>query len=149
MNLKYKSVKNYELTYLLSPELPEEEIKSLQEKINSLIQKEGSFINGEGIAPRRRSSFSQKKQKEVLLVNLNFQFPQEKMEGLEKELYSEKKILRYLFKVKSSGKETQLRRRRRRMPPQGQGPSEEIAKKPKTKVEFKEIEKKLDEILGE
>ena len=34
-------MKFYELTYLISPDLSEEEIKVLQEKVTSLIQEEG------------------------------------------------------------------------------------------------------------
>jgi len=65
----------------------------------------------------------------------------EKLGSLEKELKSEKKILRYLILARPKIKIAKVRKR----------PTKVIPKIPvkEKKVELKEIEKKLEEILGE
>lgn len=127
----------YELTYLLSPDLSGEELKSSEEEISTLIQKEGGFLNEVNFAVKKKLVFPIKKKREAFLINLNFHLPPEKLEILEKKLKSEKKILRYLILSKKLPKKI----------------SEILVKKPKKivkpKVELKEIEKKLEEILGE
>ena len=42
-------MQRYELTYLISDEIPEEEVKSLQNKITSLIQEEGGILDKENV----------------------------------------------------------------------------------------------------
>jgi len=129
----------YELTYLISPELSEEELKSLQEKINSLIQKEGGVLNEVNLPEKKDLSYPIKKNKTAYLTNLNFHFSSEKLENLEKKLKAEKKILRYLILVKPVPK----------VMVRGPIRPRKFIKPSKAKVELKEIEKKLEEILGE
>ena len=134
-------MKLYELTYLISPELSESELKSLNEKINSLIQKEKGVLNEAKMPMKKKLAYPIKKQREAFLINLSFYFQAEKLGSLEKELKSEKKILRYLILAKPKIKIAKVRKR----------PTKVIPKIPvkEKKVELKEIEKKLEEILGE
>jgi len=121
-------MKTYELTYLISPDLSEKEVFSFQEKIISLIQEAGGTL-GEVKTPVRK--------KMAYLSTLNFHLDPEKLGSLEKKLKSEQKILRYLILKKKILKKI----------------PEILIEKPKRivrpKVELKEIEKKLEEILGE
>ncbi len=132
----------YQLTYLISPELSLEELKSLQEKINSLIQKEAGVLNEINLPIKKRLSFPIKKNKEAFLADLSFHLEPGKLKNLEKELELEKKILRYLILSKPRIKEVIVRAKR--VP-------KVVPKIPvkEKKVELKEIEKKLKEILGE
>ena len=134
-------MKLYELTYLISPELSESELKSLNEKINSLIQKEKGVLNEAKMPMKKKLAYPIKKQREAFLINLSFYFQAEKLGSLEKELKSEKKILRYLILAKPKIKIAKVRKR----------PTKVISKIPvkEKKVGLKEIEKKLEEILGE
>ena len=134
-------MKLYELTYLISPEFSEEELKSLNEKINSLIQKEKGVLNEAKMPMKKKLAYPIKKQREAFLINLSFYFQAEKLGSLEKELKSEKKILRYLILAKPKIKIAKVRKR----------PTKVISKIPvkEKKVGLKEIEKKLEEILGE
>jgi len=127
----------YELTYLISPEVSKDELRELREKINSIIQKEGGVLNEASLPMKRDLAYPIQKQKEAFFINLNFYFEPEKMKNLEKELKSEKKILRYLILATTPIKVPLAKERKMSKP-----------KKPK-KVELKEIEKKLEEILGE
>ena len=131
----------YELAYLISPELPEEELKSLQEKINSLIQKGAGVLNEIKLPIKKKLAYPIKKQREAFLINFNFYLEPEKLGSLEKELKSEKKILRYLILARPKSKIAKVRKR----------PAKVIPKIPakEKKVELKEIEKKLEEILRE
>ena len=134
-------MKLYELTYLISPELPEEELKSLQERINSLIQKEKGVLSGVKIPIKKKLAYLIKKQREAFLTDLSFYLEPDKLGSLEKELKSEKKILRYLILARPKSKIVKVRKR----------PTKVISKIPakEKKVELKEIEKKLEEILRE
>ena len=135
-------MKSYELTYLISPEVSEEELKSLNEKINSLIyQKEAGVLNEVKIPSKKRLAQPIKKQREAFLTNLSFYLEPDKLENLERQLKSEKKILRYLILVRPKIKVAKVRK----------GLPKVIPKIPvkEKRVELEEIEKKLEEILGE
>jgi len=122
-------MRNYELTYLISSGLSEEELKRFQEKIISLIQEIGGTL-GETKEPIRK--------KVAYLATLNFHLSPEKLDSLEKRLKSENQIIRYMILVRKAPKkvlEVAIK-------------SKKIIK-PEPKVELKEIEKKLEEILDE
>lgn len=129
-------MKSYEITYLISPDLSEEEAKTLQDKIISFLQAEEGILAEMNKAERKILSFPIKKKSSAFLSTGNFQLSPEKLEGFEKKLKEEVNILRYLILSKKSPKkiETSLKRPRKRMT--------------KPKVELKEIEEKLEEILG-
>ena len=124
----------YELTFLISPELSEEEIKDFQEKIISLTQEVGGKLLGEVKTPVRK--------KMAYLATLNFNLDPEKLESLEKRLKSESPILRYIILTKKVPKKVP-----EKIPEIATKPKKIV--KPEAKVELKEIEKKLEEILGE
>ncbi len=122
----------YELTCLISSELFPEELNSFQEKIISYVQGEKGILVKIDLSPKKRSDFK--------LFGLNFQLNPEGIEGLEKKLKADKQIIRYMILAK---------------PPIIY---KEVLTKPfitfrkkvaEGKVELKEIEKKLEEILGE
>ncbi|MBZ1345042.1 MAG: 30S ribosomal protein S6 [Candidatus Nealsonbacteria bacterium] len=133
-------MKHYELAYLISANLSPEEIRVLQQKISSFIQKkrEGSEDSNEIKAPIKKIlAYPIKKEKECWFAVLNFNLNPEKLIDLEKNLKNEKAILRYLILAKPPSKEVKYIKSPRL-----------IKSKPK-KVELKEIEKKLEEILAE
>lgn len=138
-------MQNYELTCLASPELTEEEQKSLQERVSSLIQAEnGAIVEIKG--PVKRIPFFAAKRREAISTMLEFQMETEKTPGLEKKLRDEKQLLRFFLMIKPKIKEITRQRRRELAPPIK--PAETETKEPKVKVEIAEIEKKLEEILG-
>lgn len=126
-------MKTYQLTYLISDQTPEEERRTLQEKITSLIEKEGGVLNEVTLPTRRRLAYRIKKGREALMTSFNFSLEPSKMDSLEKELKSGKQILRYLILNK---KPERVEKKRL------------LTRKPKAKkVELKELEQKIDEIL--
>ena len=130
-------MKFYELTYLISPELSEAEIKNIQQKIDSFIQSKEGLL-GTSIQPERIDlSYPIRKKAQAYLASLSFYLKSEDLKNLEKEVKSESNILRFLISVKKKPKEVKVSKRT-------------LTKKPEKekKAELKDIEEKLDEILG-
>lgn len=139
-------MKLYELTYLISPDLFEKDLRNFQEKIISLIQGVGGSLNKVNEPTRKSLAYLVKNKSEAYLATLNFYLDSEKMGSLEKKLRAEERILRYtIILTKPRPKEVLVSGKK--LPPAK--PSEKPKVKPETKVELKEIEKKLEEILGE
>ncbi|MFH1714046.1 MAG: 30S ribosomal protein S6 [Candidatus Nealsonbacteria bacterium] len=141
-------MKNYELTFLISPDLPEEEAKGFQQKINSYIQEqEGLLING-NILLKRTLAYPISKISEAYLAVSVFQLNPEKLAEVEKKLKEENQIIRYLITVVK--KERKLPARRiKALVQKSKVTVTERTEPQEKKVELNEIDKKLEEILNE
>ncbi len=125
-------IKYYQLAYLLSPELKKEEIEKIQKDLISFFKKEGVLDKVE--EPLKRMLFYPiKKKTEAFLGAIYFYLEPQKIKDVEKKLKGEEKILRYLIVSEKAPKKIKIERK---------------SKKPE-KVELKEIEKKIEEILKE
>ena len=133
-------MKYYELTYLISPELSENELKETQEKIISLIKKGGGEIEKSNKPIKVKLKYPIKKQGEGFLGTLSFYCPPEKLKNLEEKLTKEGFILRYLILRKKLFKKLKV----------AEIKTEKKMIKPKKekKIKLEEIDKKLEEILG-
>ncbi|MCJ7786647.1 30S ribosomal protein S6 [Patescibacteria group bacterium] len=134
-------MKNYELTCLISPNLSEVELKSFQEKIIVLLQKEQGILVGQNQDKvlKKNLYFSVKKMVQAYLINFNFKINPEGLQNLKKALKIEPELIRYIILVKKLTKIIKMPEKPVRVPKKISQP----------KVELKEIEKKLEEILGE
>lgn len=142
-------MKIYEITLLISPELSDDELKSLQERISSLIQaQEGKLIDKNSLV-KKDLAYPINKKVEAFLMTLSFYLAQEKLAFLEKELRQEPKILRYIILKKREREFAKIGPKRIELGIRKFFRREIPTEKLKQKVELKEIEKKLDEILGE
>lgn len=130
-------MKNYELNYIISPDLSEGDVQNFSERINSFIQEE----NGELKETRKPSE-----KNFGFLATLNFCLNPEKLGILEKKLKAEDKILRYLILTKKAKEEIPGKKVLPRV--KSSSPMSEKKAKPK-KVELKDIDKKIEEILRE
>lgn len=143
-----KSMRNYELTYLISPGLSEENFKNLSNKVKNFIQEETGVLEKVTELSRRKNW--------GIIGTLNFSLNPEKLENLEKKLKSEKEILRYILLVKKpekvlkkrfpSKKEKLFKTPLKITKPSGM---ESILRGKQKKVELEEIDKKIEEILKE
>ena len=145
-------MKHYQLTYLISPEISEKDLKDFPEKINSFLKEEEGILQERENPIRKKLGYPikikgeggiRKRISQAFFASLNFQLNPEKLENLEKKLKGESKILRYLILSKP------LPPKKERVEKIPAKTISKIPKKPKKKVELKEIERKLDEILGE
>lgn len=135
----------YELTCLISPNLSESELKSLQEKIVDFLQDEqGILVSENPIKPiKKKLAYPIKKMNQAYLLSFDFQLNPEKLENLKRKIMAEEKILRHLILTKKMPK---LEAKLIKIPKK---PAKVYKKSFQPKVELKEIEKKLEEILGE
>ena len=140
-------MKYYELTYLASPEISDENLSALKEKVAAFVQKKGEIL-GEVRPPAKRIlGYPIKKRKSAFLATFNFSAPPDLVNDLKKMLDEEREILRYLIIIKREPAKAEA-------PPIPEKFKKEIKKptvptRPKEKkVELEEIEKKLEEILG-
>lgn len=137
----------YELTYFISPNLANEEVKILEGKIENIIKEEdGSLIDAKGPVKKnlaRRIKIKLHPRTEVAsLASLVFTCETGKITNIEKKIKEEKTILRYLL-IKHIPKKIKIYEKR--VPKTLRQPQEEVIKQDKSKLE--EIEKKLDQIL--
>ena len=130
----------YELTYLISPDTAENEIESIGINIKSSIREKEGTISKSNLPIKKKLAYPVKKKAQAFLVNLTFSLSPEKVECLEKEIKEEKQIIRHLIFKKKIIEKTPIRRAL---------PKLKTQTKPKTKVELKEIDKKLEEILND
>jgi ribosomal protein S6 len=130
-------MKYYELTYSVPSDLSEPEVKSIQEKINSSIQNKEGLLDSSTPPKKVNFSYPIKKNTQAYLISLSFYLKPERISELETEVKSEDKILRFLISNKKKLKAIKA-------------PREPLVKKPEKekKAELKDIEQKLDEILG-
>ena len=132
-------MKNYELTYLISTDVSAEELKNFPEKIKSFIQEEEGAIKKTTEPSKTKLGYPIKEKGQGFLTILNFSLSPEKIANLEKKLKAENQILRYMILNKDLSKKI-LRPKRT---------SPEPKTKESEKVELKEIDKKIEEILKE
>ena len=132
-------MQNYELTYLISSDVSGEELKNLSEKIKSFVQEEEGIIKKTTEPSKTKLGYSIKEKEQGFLTILNFSFPPEKIANLEKKLKTENQILRYMILNKDLSKKILYPKRTR----------PDLKTKESEKVELKEIDKKIEEILKE
>ncbi|XOB42617.1 MAG: 30S ribosomal protein S6 [Candidatus Nealsonbacteria bacterium] len=135
----------YQLDYLISPEASEKDAQDFGNKLKSLIESEGGLVVKTEVLIKQVLAYEIKKFNEAFLASLSFNLEPEKIEKLEKELRAEKNVLRHLLIKKKIVKIKPKRRKVTRIVKE----VKTLKTKPKQKVELKEIEKKLEEILGD
>lgn len=133
-------MKKYQITYLISTDLSEKEKAEISEKIISFIQEHKGILTQKKEPVKKRLGTQIKAQQTAYVASLNFQLDPENLaifDILLKKIKNETKILRYLISVEKIVEEKKSLIRK------------PFAKKAKEteKVELKEIEKKLNEIL--
>lgn len=153
-------MKKYELTYIVSPEITNEESTALAKEIESFIQsKEGIILNQ--INPVAKTlAYPIKKHASGFMGVLEFQTEPELLPELKDKINKNTKIVRHIIAIK---KPLKIRKERRVKQPAASSliKEEKIENKElqnldahkvsieKEKIELKDIEQKLEELLGE
>lgn len=126
---------NYELSFLISPDLSDSEVNSLIQKIASLLGE----VTHKDEPKRIRLAYTIDNKSEAFLGVL--QFTTEKISDIKKELDKEKDILRFLIvKVEQE----KPKKKRVKKEPTEKTPTIEPKEK---KVDLKNIEENLDKVL--
>jgi len=134
-------MKLYELSYLINPDLSEEERKGVSEEITSLVQEKGGILGKISKATKIKLGYLIKNQNIAFLKTLTFYLSPEKIKDLGGNLKKRKELLRLVIVTQKEPK--RAAKAPRKVEPLGPKPKE------KEKVELKDIEKKLEEILEE
>jgi len=136
-------MKNYELTCLISPDVSEQGLSDLEQKIVSLIQERKGVLNESKKSIKTNLAYPLKGKKAAWINVIDFHLDPDQIPELNEKLKSIPDILRYLVSIKISFKAARF--------PSTALSKPKIAKKIKkakpSKVELKEIEEKLEEIL--
>ncbi|MDD5589640.1 MAG: 30S ribosomal protein S6 [Candidatus Portnoybacteria bacterium] len=135
----------YELTYILNPNLSEEEVKVQADKIREFIVGLGGQIKDEKLGEKRKLAYEINKHNFGFYVTVQMVIASEKLVELEKWLKTENSILRHLLVTKEEEKEIPAPIRMPRIEKPSAPLEETSPKQEKAKIE--EIDKKLEEIL--
>lgn len=138
----------YELTYIINPNLSDEEVAAQTDKVRSFINGKGGEIKNERLNEKRRLAYPIKKQGFGFYVTTEFELQPEHIEDTEKQIKLEQNILRHLLIVKE--KIIISPRPAQRMPKitESRAATEKpLAPAPKEKIKIEEIDKKLEELL--
>ncbi len=150
----------YELTYIVSPEITSEEAEAKSKDIESLIQsKEGTIVKQNNPIAKTLAYPVAKKASGFLGI-LEFQLEPEKLIELKEIIRKDGKIVRHMVIIKELAKPKKMRRAKIIVPEtiavkktENEPEKEEKLASAKStiekeKVELKDIDQQLDEILG-
>jgi len=142
-------MKKYELTYLISPDLSGEEAKALSQKVSGFITKQGKLEKTEDPF-KKKLAYPVKDKTEAFLSLIVFSFEPEQLRILESNLKSDPKIIRHIITIKKEEKKISERKLEKVLTPKLEKNFEVKKETPITetkKVELKEIDQKIEEIL--
>lgn len=155
-------MKTYELTFIITPQISSQEAEGLLKEVETFIQEQEGVILKSDKPTAQTLSYRIKKQASGFFANLELQIPEGKIKNIREKLDKNNKVIRNMIVVKNPAKLRKERRTRKPlfasepipMPltkeePAAVGALVQEEKKVDTKIELNEIDKKLDEILGE
>tara|TARA_Y100001968_G_scaffold250975_1_gene236115 strand:+ start:80 stop:523 length:444 start_codon:yes stop_codon:yes gene_type:complete len=92
----------YETMYILSPDIPEEEVDSHIKKYNELLEKSGTEVLDSQMRGKRRLAYPIAKHKEGIYVQLSHKGNGQQVATLERAMRLSEDVIRYLT-VKQEG----------------------------------------------
>ena len=150
-------MKAYELTYIITPEIGPKEAEEKAREIESYVQGNEGVILKQTNPIARTLAYPIKKSASGFIGVLEFEMEPEKLSELQGSLSKDEKIIRQMATIKRPLRiEKKLRTKIKSQKPfEIEKPAKEVTETDnaknitKEKVELKDIEKKLDELLGE
>ena len=156
-------MKTYELTYIISPEITSEEATARAREIESAVQSKEGTILSQSNPIAKSLAYPIEKRASGFVCTIEFQMESEKVPELEEAISKDGNIVRHMVIIKEPLMAKKERRSRTKPVPalEVKKKVEEAIEeekpvhtpKPSTetrgKVELKDIEQKLDELLGE
>jgi len=153
-------MKTYELTYIVSPEITSEEAEAKAKEIESAIQSREGTISKQLNPIAKTLAYPIERRASGFFGVLEFKLEPEKLLELKEIIVKDKKIVRHMVLVKEPARIRKERRTRIKPEPAftiEQKTEIESVKEEQTstskaeekgKVELKDIEQKLEELLG-
>ncbi len=101
--------RNYDIGFIINPELPEDEVKKVTESITKLIEEKGGVIEKLDEWGRKRLVYPIEKHKEGIYVFVNTEMDGDVVEEIERRMKLNEKIIRFIVvrlddKLKKSNK---------------------------------------------
>ena len=141
-------MKTYELTYIITPEITSEEAEAKAREIEAIVQNKEGIILGQINPVAKTLSYPVKKHASGFVGVLEFQLEPEKVGEVEKLLSKEEKINRHLLTIKKAVKARKEEFKAEKIEEKSAEKTEK-PEKTEEKIELKDIEQKIDEILGQ
>lgn len=143
--------KSYELAYLLSPSIPEEEILTHANKLSILIEQAKGIVKHAETPRKRKLSYPILKERNAYFGWVTFQLEPNSVAELEKNIKSQK-LLRHLIVEEDEG-EMRPQHFLRTIPSKSAPVAHEFVpqpsgESPEEKLDLEALDKKLEEILG-
>jgi len=91
------STRNYEMVFIAAPQLDEQGLTALNERVSGWITAGGGTISRTNVWGRQRLAYAIKKQPEGIYVQLDFQLPPSATRDLERNLRIDENVLRHLL----------------------------------------------------
>lgn len=137
----------YELAYLIRDDIPEEEVKEIENNILGFLRDEEGFVINQNSLLRKKLAYPIKKQIRAYLADITFKLPPGKILSLDKKIKSDNRILRHLLITKKEM--GMMPEKKRRMPlfRKTGVPSLATETAKEKKIDLKDIDQKLEEIL--
>lgn len=89
-------MRDYEILYIVRPDLEEEKVQDAVKRVNTLIQRSGGTAERTSLWGKRRLAYEVKHQKEGFYVLQDFQLEPERIGELESGLKITEQVLRHL-----------------------------------------------------
>lgn len=144
-------MKNYELAYLLSPSLPEEEVLGYAGKLSGIVEEQKGAIRRVEAPKRRKLAYPIKKENTAYFGWTTFAVVPSAIAQIEKKVKESPQLLRHLITEEEiETRRPIMLRPLRPLPAAGQPPPvlRREAEKPEEKLDLEALDKKLEEILG-
>lgn len=149
-----KKMKTYELTYIISPEITSEEAEAFAKGLESFVQSKEGVIIKQTNPVAKTLSYQIKKHASGFIGSIEFQLDPEILVELKQMVDDDKKINRHMIVIKHPAKKDKPRRTRNKIGNEfiveKESPKEIVVEKKEEtkKVELRDIEQKLEELLG-
>lgn len=150
-------MKTYQLTYIISPQITSQEAELSAKELESFVQaNEGVILNSENPSAKALA-YPIKKHASGFVGSMEFQMEEDRIKEVEEKLHKDGKMVRHMLTIKRISKPK--KEREPRIKPVAEtpapAPTESLSEakpaetKEKEKVELKDIDQQIDEILGQ
>lgn len=144
-----QELKNYEIAYILSPSLVEEEVLTFAGKVSALIEEQKGVIKHLQEPKRHKLAYAVNKERNAYFGWTTFRLSPQSVAALEKKLKLETTIMRYLIIEEETRLKAPVFRTPTAKPGAAKMPSvPREAEKSEEKLDLEALDKKLEEILG-
>lgn len=129
----------YELSFLINPNVSEEELSDIIKRLKDAISRSGGQIIKDFFHKRIHLAYPVKKLRQAFLVYVDFELERDKIESIKNQIKDIKNIIRHLIIIKHPEKIKPIRAKKAFKP--------KAKPKTKEKIKIEELDKKLEEIL--